>query len=178
MLQFVVLFTSLAMVSMVWLAVPDKAARQQQIADEATGLYSAGFERFDRAYQALTEEAEGVPPAPTEAADGGAEAWFLPKLRFLPRAPEGFGWSYGVQLEADPLLEGRHYICASAELATAEQWGAVPTIAHVAAAGPLVRAHYCGALTDAAPPSGWPAPVAVTFYLTYEAPEPPPPPLD
>lgn len=129
-----------------------------------------GLVSFQRGYQVLTEQAEGIPPAAQlEAQDGGLEAHFRPLLRLMPAAPQGYKWSYARQNAGAPAWADADYVCLSPSGSTVQgashgAWSA----SHFFEPGRYVLNTYCGAAESL--PLASLGEVYLTFYLAYEPP--------
>ncbi len=77
-------------------------------------LGKTGFTQLQAAYKGY-HTANGVVPEPNADPDGGLATHFTPYLDFVPRAPDGYYWTYGRQLAGN--LD--HFFCLAPEPGTA-----------------------------------------------------------
>lgn len=168
MLQLIITVVSLAILSLAWLPHVTPRLPEEQTGRDSAVLLEKALPQFQRAYQALTAEAEGTPPEATGGAVD-ASAVFGPLLRIAPAAPAGFQWVYAQHPADSSARAGQFYVCAFSMTAGRGAWDALRQTAGTA--GPdAVLGYECGeAVAD--PIQEFPATAALTLYLTYEPPE-------
>ncbi|MNR71574.1 hypothetical protein D3C71_22050 [compost metagenome] len=125
--------------------------------------------QLEQAYDAAVRANDGVAPAPTGEADGGAVSIFRPILRFMPATPPGFQWVYGRQADDGSPQAGLHFFCMapSQPLTEGVGRGLYRAMATFSPDQAFINTG-CGSNVSAAPPADWRAAQrAVTFYVAY-----------
>lgn len=168
MLQLILAVLGLALLTLAWLPHLQMPAVAQQRSDVAATVLPRALPRFQKAYQLLTEQGEGVPPSSSLS----AEAVYGPVLRLMPAAPEGFVWVYGRQTNEGSSYTGRDYICALSQAPKDGQRAGLIRAQALLAESDVEVGHVCGSNSSASGQAQ--ERVALTFYLRYDAPEPSP----
>jgi hypothetical protein len=120
------------------------------------------------AYKELARSNGGLPPTVTGAADGGFSAAFLPLLNLPPAAPRGYGWSYHRHPVDSSDWSGLNYLClSSAADGNISSWKGFRRVHSVYSTAQVVLGSACGATANVAEPEELPAPLALTFFVTY-----------
>lgn len=137
-------------------------------AQTAQELTSNGVATLERAYELAAAAATpaDTPPAPTGAGDGGVQTLLKPYAGFIPKAPRGMSWTYGHQSAAGT-FEGLDYICLQGTAVEFGEYKGVVRLAETWGSTQAVLSTSCGAVTASGEPAGFPAAVALTYYLQY-----------
>lgn len=169
MLQLIITIVSLAILSLAWLPHVGAKLPEEQKAQDSAVLVEKALPQFQRAYQVLTEAAEGEPPIAAPGTSNSMAA-FNELLRIPPKAPPGFEWQYGRHPADGSARAGRDYVCAVSGTAGRGAWDALQQVVGFAGHEDLVLGYACAEAVSL-PLQEFPANAAVTLYLTYEAPE-------
>jgi len=169
MTQLIITVLAIALTALTVLASLNYLPWWYQGAADTDHFLRGGMGALERGYKTLARDNAGVPPAVTADTDGGFETNFRPLLRLLPNAPEGYSWSYHQRPMDGSLWEGLNYFCLSAPAggATIAEWKGVKRATALYSSEQAVVSDVCGASVNAATPTGFPAPFALTFYVTY-----------
>jgi hypothetical protein len=151
-------------------------------AHQTATLAQRGFGTLQNAFALRAQANAGsAPPVDTSRQDGGLVPAFQPYYSFLPRAPLGYGWTYGyttqTQLTADGYggdpTGGLYWFClyplsgggsqAIYEGLNIARAQFPPTQFYLNSNGPA----YCGRAINTTAPAAFPAPVVVTFFVRY-----------
>lgn len=137
-------------------------APRAQLAHEVA---ADGLMRLDRAYTlAASQSSSETGPAPTSDPDGGLRATLQPYYGFLPAAPRGMQWAYGLQSQAGP-FQGMHYFCLyGAAVGEGEVLG-VQRLSDTLGTMQAQLGSSCGTAGPA--PNAYPAALALTYYVAY-----------
>jgi len=153
-------------------------------AQQTTTLAKGGFSTLQNAF-ALRAQANGgsAPAVNTSRQDGGLAPLFQTYYSFLPRAPLGYGWTYGyttqTQLTADGYggdpTGGLYWFClyplsgggsqAIYQGLNKARLQFPPTQFYLNINGPS----NCGRAINTTAPAAFPVPVVVTFFVRYVA---------
>jgi hypothetical protein len=153
-------------------------------AQQTAALAQGGCNTLQNAFTLRAQANSGSAPAVnTSRADGGLAPSFQTYYSFLPRAPLGYGWTYGYttqnQLTADAYAGdptgGLYWFClyplagggsqAIYQGLSRARGQFPPTQYYLNANGPS----YCGRAINTLAPSVFPAPLVVTFFVRYVA---------
>lgn len=144
----------------------------QGAAQTSAELTQVGFSRLERAFDVYAQANGDTPAAPTAAADGGLVANFSTLLGFVPRAPDGYAWSYGQRPVDGGTYSGMHYFCLAPLSASAGNEGVVRGIVRLRQVVPqdqVVFSDACGAVADWSAPADYPQALHATYYVVYVA---------
>lgn len=133
-------------------------------------LVQTGFARLERAYEVYAQANGDTPAAPTGAADGGLVANFGALLGFVPRAPDGYAWSYGQRPVDGGTYSGMHYFCLAPVNTSAGSEGVARGILRLRQVVPqdqVVFSDACAATSDWSAPADYPQPLHATYYVIY-----------
>ena len=145
----------------------------QRDASNTEAIVDSGMRKLERAFQ-LHAKAHADTPAPAlGGADGGLAANFQAYLGFVPAAPAGFAWAYGVRPNDGTAYSNMSYFCLYPAESGAGQMGKVRGIYRFAAYAGQGQAVYsnttCGAISNTAMASEFPQSVRLTYYVPYVA---------
>jgi hypothetical protein len=153
-------------------------------AQQTAALGQSGFNALQNAFTLRAQANSGAPPAVNTArADGGLAPSFQTYYSFLPRAPLGYGWTYGYttssQLTADAYAGdptgGLYWFCLYPLVGGGSQ-AIYQGLSRVRAQFPSTQYYlnangssYCGRAINTAAPATFPAPVVATLFVRYVA---------
>jgi hypothetical protein len=154
---------TLAALSVVAINYTPRWAPTAQLTHE---LAADGFVRLEKAFElASAAQASEQPPVPDGSSDGGLQANFRAHYGFLPKAPQGVSWSYGVSAVSGP-FQNMHYFCLSGSEVGEGVYVGLERLARTLGPGQAVLGASCGANASAAP-SAYPAAIALTYYVQF-----------
>lgn len=137
-------------------------------ANDTEQVLRTSLRQLERAYKADARNNGGAPAEVTADEDGGLEANFRAVLRLIPSAPTGFQWSYHQRPMDGSIWEGLHYFCLSTDGGASDgEWRGLKRLENLYSSEQYIVADSCGASAPSAVPESLPAPVSVTFYVTY-----------
>lgn len=106
---------------------------------------------------------ETTAPAPLADADGGLNALFGAHYKFLPQVVDQGQWAYG---EGTVNSQTYGYICLAGASISEGTYVALKRLQGTLPQGQFVLGNACGATTDVAEPTTFPATIRPTLYIT------------
>lgn len=168
MVQLIISVMAIALTALTVLASISYIPWWYKKASDTDQVLRTSLVAVEKAYKAAARNNAGIPPAATGTGDGGFEAAFRPVLGLLPNAPRDFSWSYHVHPMDGTTWEGLNYVClTSSEDASEGAWMGFKRAGALFSSEQYVLSDSCGDTTNSALPSSYPAPLALTFYVTY-----------
>lgn len=154
---------TLAALSVVAINYTPRWTPAAQLAHE---LAASGFARLDKSFEmASAAQPDELPPMPSADADGGLVARFQPYFGFMPKAPQGLAWSYGISPVAGA-FQNMHYFCLSGTAVDEGTSNGLQRLTRTLGASQAVLAATCGAASGNLPNS-YPAQLALTYYVQF-----------
>lgn len=168
MVQLIISVMAIALTALTVLASISYIPWWYKKAADTDQVLRASLTQLEKGYKAATRTSAGVAPTATGTGDGGFDANFRPVLGLLPRAPGAFTWSYHQHPADSSAWAGLNYFClTSTEDGSEGEWHGFKRAGAVFSAEQYVVSDTCGDTTSAALPSSYPAPLALTFFVTY-----------
>jgi hypothetical protein len=134
----------------------------------------ASLQTLEQAFDIATRANSGTSPVVTTDSDGGLAANFLPIVKFTPAAPAGFRWVYGQHANDGTRYVGMYYFCmlpvsGNSGASQGVYRGVLRSMTIFPSDQAFVNTG-CGAVTNYATPTTFPANMALTLYVTYVQP--------
>lgn len=140
----------------------------QRGAADVNQVLRTSLPRIDAAYKEAARRNAGIPPAVTGEADGGFVSGFQDVLGILPAAPRDFSWSYHQHPNDGSAWANLHYVCLTSSTdSQRDSWAGARAARPVFSSQQYIVSASCGDTVSNPEPADYPAPLAITFFVTY-----------